>query len=460
MLSAYKKSVSRISSCVRYQGRFRFEGIFAHWPFFLLLVVLTSLALWGVERIPFHPDESTQLFMSFDFELWFSNPQAMAWEPARSGDLRQHYRLLDAPLPRYFLGLGRSIARLPALPADWDWSKTWESNLQAGALPGQELLTAGRRMISILLLLTLLFLYDLAVKTLGKPAALLAVLFFGLNSLVLLHGRRAMAEGPLLFGITFSLWAFANQSKRPWLAGLAVALAFNAKQTSLALLPVGLIVILWVGNGGDLSWRKRAVNVLVYLSTFALVTVFLNPFLWKFPIAAAQAAVTARSDLLNRQLTDFRAALPGQVTATYPERLAVLAVNLFLGPPSFAEVGNYLSATAAAEDFYRRMAIYNLGRSFLTGSILFFLTLVGIGTALARLRSARRETRRNVGLLILATLAQTAGLILFVPFTWQRYVMPLVPLLCVWAGSGLAYLAHPIFTRTTTVVNSKLINRQ
>jgi len=40
----------------------------AHWPFLALLVALTAYQIWGLKFIPFHPDESTQLYMSADFD--------------------------------------------------------------------------------------------------------------------------------------------------------------------------------------------------------------------------------------------------------------------------------------------------------------------------------------------------------------------------------------------------------
>ncbi|MFH1633237.1 MAG: hypothetical protein ABIG63_04395 [Chloroflexota bacterium] len=90
------------------------------WPFVILLIPLTIFYLWGLRFVPFHPDESTQLYMSSDFESLFSNPASLFWDPDREDDPRQRYRELDAPLTKYILGLGRVIAGQPALPVDWD----------------------------------------------------------------------------------------------------------------------------------------------------------------------------------------------------------------------------------------------------------------------------------------------------------------------------------------------------
>lgn len=128
----------------------------------LFLMILGSLGwffLSGLRAVPFHPDESTQLYMSADFEQLLTSTFELTFSPNAQGDLKQHYRLIDAPLTRYILGLGRTIGGFSALPADWDWSKTWDENVQAGALPSEELLYAGRMAITLLLPLGLVFLY-------------------------------------------------------------------------------------------------------------------------------------------------------------------------------------------------------------------------------------------------------------------------------------------------------------
>jgi hypothetical protein len=42
-------------------------------------------------------------------------------------------------------------------------------------------------------------------------------------------------------------------------------------------------------------------------------------------------------------------------------------------------------------------------------------------------------------LLALATLAQITGLLVWVPLSWQRYIVPIVPFLCIWAAYPLGF---------------------
>ena len=85
----------------------------ADWPLVLLLVLLTAFHLSGFEAVPFHPDEATQLYMSSEFDDLLARPLSLAWTPD-GDDPRLAIRLLDAPMTRYLLGLGRSLAGIPA----------------------------------------------------------------------------------------------------------------------------------------------------------------------------------------------------------------------------------------------------------------------------------------------------------------------------------------------------------
>ena len=172
------------------------------WILIAICLILLLIYFSGVSGIPFHPDESTQLAMSADFETLLKQPGLLIWNSSQPAESPQTYRLLDAPLTRYLLGFGRALASLPPPSGFWDWSKDWQANLDQGAYPDIRTLLAGRLAISFLFPFSLLFLYLSARGIGGRIAGYSAIILLGLNALVLLHARRAMAEGPLLFGIT------------------------------------------------------------------------------------------------------------------------------------------------------------------------------------------------------------------------------------------------------------------
>ena len=90
--------------------------------------------------------------MSWDLDIYLSNPLELSFDIHDENDPRQRYRLIDPPLARYLLGISRKIAHIPTIENDWDWSKTWDENLLNQALPNITLLYTGRMMLTIFLL--------------------------------------------------------------------------------------------------------------------------------------------------------------------------------------------------------------------------------------------------------------------------------------------------------------------
>lgn len=395
--------------------------------------------LRGAAGVPFHPDESTQLYMSSELEVMFSNPLSMLYRPELGDDPRQNYRLLDAPLTRLSIGIARQLAGgLPALPLDWDWALTWDENLAAGTFPSPGLLLVGRYATGSLALLALIFLYQAGKRLGGWWLGFLAAALLALNALYLLHARRAMAEGPLLFGVTLTIWGFLDGERRPWLAGLGAALAFSAKQSALALTPVGLLAVVWLVDTPPAGrWRTRLKNLVIFLAVFGVIVVALNPWLWGKPVDAVQAALQARNRLLALQVADMARVYPHQVIDGAGERLLSLVNNLFLNPLAFAEVGKYSAGTAAAEAVYIHQPLHFLLRGRVGGGVMFFLCLAGGALALVSLRRISPTQKRQVTLMLLAGGAQLVGIIAAVPLAWQRYMIPLLPFACLWIAYAL-----------------------
>lgn len=429
----------------------------SHGLFILIASMLTIFAFIRVASIPFHPDESTQLYMSQDVELLLSNPAALAWTPDNAGGLHLHYRLVDAPLTRYLLGLSRLLAAKPAPSVDWDWSLSWEQNQRAGAVPEMELLTTGRTFLILLFPLDLLLLYAIGIQMQGRLTGLLAVILFGLNALVLLHTRRAMAEAALCFGVLLAMWSFLHGQRYPWLAGLGVAIALNAKQTLIGLVPAGLLGVSYLEPGTPAGRRvsRLASNWAQYLLVMIAATFLLNPALWKDPVGAAQAAWNARQELTGRQVADFQRLSP-QVSIDSPARkIAAILANLYFVPPSFAETANYQAHTQPAEITYAANPLYNLMRGLLFGGILLILTLAGMILSIINLRRISNERQRAVSIVLFATFLVGISIYFLIPLPWQRYVMPLVPFVSLWASYCLASFTTRVRWRETAEISSR-----
>lgn len=403
----------------------------------LLILLLSGYAIWGAAMAPFHPDESTYLYMSSDFEFLISQPGSLAYDPGNSQDDRQRYRLIDAPLTRYYLGLVRSIFGLEAPTSDWDWSASWDENREVGAFPNHKLLQTSRIAISLLFPVCLLLVFLIGRELQGYATGVVAALLFAMNALVLLHNRRAMAEGWLTTGVLLTIWGALQAKKRPWLAGLGAAVAFNAKHSGLLLFPVVLFVILWQGVRARDNFLGIAKKLAISASVFFVVTALLNPVFWKNPLQSGLAAWEARTDLVARQVADSNQHNQGGLAPQALIRLGTTIANLYLAPLAFYEVGNYAANTAASQQAYLEIPGHNLLRSPIGAGILLFLTLFGLSASL-RLYRRMPDRQKNAHLsLWLAGLFLLIGSLVLVPLSWQRYVIPLAPFTSLWIAFGI-----------------------
>jgi 4-amino-4-deoxy-L-arabinose transferase-like glycosyltransferase len=415
-----------------------FKKIFhSSWPFALFVVLLSIIYYAGIPGVPFHPDESTNLFMSKDLDLLVQQPSALFWSPDKVADPRQIYRELDAPLSRYLIGIGRWIARIPALPVDWNWSATWDENQQAGALPDAILLNTGRYAVSALFPFSLILLYFTASKIGGRFLSWSAVVFLASNALVLLHTRRAMMESGLLFSIVLFLFFLVHFQSRPWLSAIPAALAFSAKQSAGVLFLAGIAAIILLVIKKEISAKKALLYTGFSLIIFLAVVLALNPYLWGNPYLAVRDAIVSRQELLQKQVATIQSASPEMSLDDPLKRFGALVVQLFVTRPAIADVGNYLAQTAPAETIYFANPFNSLFRDLFNGSFLLILTLLGFFIGLYQLLRRTGEARDQIGLLWFAGLVQFIGLGLIVSLPFQRYCLPLVPFSCLWIAYSL-----------------------
>jgi len=393
---------------------------------FALLVLLAAYYFGTLHTVPFHPDESTQIYMSRDVNHILSDPLQMAWLPGQPLSPETRLRKLDAPLTRYLIGIGRTLSGTKGVEKNWDWAKTWKENRRQGAFPDARTLWISRASITLLLPISLVFFYYFLTHISHKYTALFGVLLLGLHPLVLLHGRRAMAEGLILFGVCFFLFTLLFRKQHPWLVGLAFGLAFNAKQSTLALLPAGIIAVSWIPKIRQ-NFAKLIKNTLQFLGATILVTYLLNPILWKAPLRCMYESWQTRLAFTAQQISTISAQAPHRILDGFPQRMLSLVNNLYLNQPSIADVGNYLAHTQQAADSYLNLPFTSLGRGLIWGSILLTLTIIGLIYVIASFSSFKRSTKRSLILLVVSSVSQAAALLIAVPLTWQRYVIPVLP---------------------------------
>jgi hypothetical protein len=172
---------------------------------------------------------------------------------------------------------------------------------------------------------------------------------------------------------------------------------------------------------------------------FILLTALLNPVIWRDPFASAQEALIQRQILLNRQLADIKRISPAHVLETPAERAAISLAQLFIAPPIFSEVGNYRLQTAQAEVEYLSIPGNNFWRNSLSAGITLGLTLLGIIAAFRISSTGNFNQRRILILFMLSFLVMLMSIILMIPLAWQRYSVPLIPFVSIFAGLGLVW---------------------
>ena len=82
------------------------------WVIHILCLFLTLFYLWGMNLVPFHPDESTQIFMSQDPFDFIKDPLSLSYSPDTELTSKMTYRAIDMPLTRYLIGFARLCNKL------------------------------------------------------------------------------------------------------------------------------------------------------------------------------------------------------------------------------------------------------------------------------------------------------------------------------------------------------------
>ncbi len=412
-------------------------------PVILFIILASSFFFWNIAEVPFHPDEATQIYTSSDVDHFIQAPLSLSWKTQTPLDDLMIYRLLDAPFARTWIGIFRFLNNVPELQTDWDWTTGWITNMKEGAFPSQEQLVVGRLASAVFFPFDLLLLYLIGRKLRGNLLGWLMMILFCLNALVLLHTRRAMSEGPLLFFIIFALWTFLQNPRLLFLSSIPVAFAFNSKYSALPLFIIGLFALIY-RNWKPIPFRRRLfLQIPAFCALFLIITFLLNPFLWQDPWHAIIAAIIARKSLLARQITDLGTVSQGWISDSIGERFGSLIANLYLAPPAFYDVGNYIRETQQAVIKYESFFYLNLFRGLVWGSLVLILSVLGFIFGFLRSLKTDLLQRSYLIIFLVGTVLQFFFLAWVFSIPFQRYVVPLIPFSTLW----IAYSMNELFDR-------------
>jgi hypothetical protein len=409
----------------------------------LFIILVSFFYFWNIFDVPFHPDESTQIYTSADVDLFILEPLSLSWKPQTPLDARMLYRLLDAPFSRTWIGISRILNHVPVQPADWDWSLGWITNMKKGAFPSLDQLAVGRFASSVFFPFDLFLLFFIGRKLRGNLLGWLMMVLFCVNALVLLHSRRAMSEGALLFFILFSLWAFLQNPRFLFLSAIPVAFAFNTKYSALPFFVIGLFAVIYRNWFPTLSRRRLFFQIPTYCGLFLLITLLLNPFMWQSPLQAVIAAFIARKSLLTRQITDLGTVSQGWISDSIGKRLGSIIANLYLTQPAFHDVGNYIRETQQSEINYAAVIYQNLFRGMIWGSLMLIISVLGFLFAILKTLKNEFNQRPYLLIFLVGTILQFIFLVWAFSIPFQRYVVPLIPFSILW----IAYAINELIAR-------------
>ena len=414
------------------------KTIFTWLPY--LYIILISIPYYlGIQTVPFHPDESTQILMSSDVKQLINNPSQFFWEASKTkSDLRQKYRELDAPVNRYLIEIGRTISNHQSIPVDWDWSLSWEENQTNGALPTPDLLLISRLSIAFLYPFSLILLFQIVKSMQNNLSAWIALILFSINPQILLHTRRAMAESAVLFFSLLSLWVMIKDENSNFLSGFPASLAFCAKQTSIPLFLSGIFNIFnhKISSAGVFQKLKK---LLFYVFIYISMIYILNPFAWVNPLQAFQASWVSRTNFAFDQAKTFGLDTNQSYFYSIPLQVGKIAWGTFFERPRIEDTGNYSVQSIASTNFYFSNPFNNLLRDPISATILFILAITGFILSSIQLIKRIQPKQQILFLLWTSTLFQMA-LFIFIPVLFQRYFVLLIPYTCIWIGYSIDYL--------------------
>jgi hypothetical protein len=420
----------------------------------LVIGLLAMYAFAGFAVTPFHGDESMQIFMSHDYAYLFQdgNVQTLLYtEDKRERlDVEQGLRIINGTVNKFTIGIAWDAAGFTREELNWPWywDESYQWNMDNGFYPGDDLLLASRIPSSLFLSAAVITMFFVAKVLAGRPAGYMAATYLALNPGVLVNGRRAMMEGSLLFGATLvvlgGLWLVrAKLEWRSWAAAATVALgagfAVASKHTNVVavasvFIGCGLYAVVLLRQ----EQTKRGIRMLVQLILAGVVSValfyLLNPSYWENPVTVARVVLDERVTLLDGQIDVFGG------YAHFGEKLLGFYRQTFETKPMYAETNSFAAAMEVQgynyeQTPYAGIHLPGVGLPLLAAFILGCGVLFGV----LHLRDVEPGTRWVIGTYVILT---TAFCLFAVPLEWQRYYLPMAPVVAAIAPLGILWVVR------------------
>ena len=425
----------------------------------LWLALLALYIVAGATLVPFHGDESTQIFMGRDYFYLFADGDFSKVIFDDSGAQRadeQHLRLLNGTVAKTIFGwVAHSLGlAIDEINDQWFWGRDYEYNRSSGRIPDAPLLNAARLTAALQLALAAAAFFHVLRLSLNRPTAYIASALFTLHPNMLINGRRAMMEGSHILGLTLVLLAgvWLIRERKWWTyallgvcSGFAIATKHpNAIICALVFLAVSAEpvwhLLLQRGPSQRAHFRNLAGIAAAGLAA-CLTFLLLNPAWWSAPLRMPALVLSLRSDLLQIQVDLFGG------YESVGEQARGFFHFVLAGQHQYFEVGQWAGydVISAQIEAYERsgLAGFLFGGTVLYGFVYLALAIFGALT-LARDSRIAGDCKR---LLLLWIGGSALFTLLVTPLPWARYYLPLVPALIVLASQALFTIATTIRKR-------------
>lgn len=428
----------------------------------LLILVLSSYLLLGVQEVPLHGDEATTIWMSKDFNTIVLNGdiQAVYYNPPPRRTTEQHLRVITMNASK--LGIGTAWATMGMDAADlndqWVWSPDLNIQWQQenGHMPSAKLLFVSRLSSAFMTMLSITLVLSMARLVLDTifndswivtAASWGAATLYALNPAVLVNGRRAMFEGGLLLGIALVGWAVFLMFRR-WprldqqsyaILGVLTGLALITKHSaafSVTVLYAGLLFSpLLLQQVQPWTRTARHISGIVVATGLALLVMLaLTPIWWNAPLHMPATVIEERQEIL-----DLQAALFGKYDSVQ-DRLEGLWRESITIPPQYYEAPYWADFSGVSKSIQRYEDLHLAGLSN-NGWGDLRAWLLGVGLAGLCWQFWRQPLQRPI---LSVLLLWVGGIIIItlvaVPLSWQRYYLPLQIPLSLLMGAGCGFL--------------------
>ena len=428
----------------------------------LWLALLAVYIAAGAALVPFHGDESTQIFMGRDFYYLFVEGDFSQVIYDDSGSQRgdeQHLRLLNGTLAKTFFGWvahGQGIA-FEEINDQWFWGRDYDYNRDNGRIPDLQLLNGARLSAALQLALAAAAFFQFVKLSLNRPTAYVASALFTLHPNMLINGRRAMMEGSHMLGLALLLlagvWLMRERNWRNYvLLGFCAGFAIAAKHPNVIICATVFLAVSAgplrgvLRNSGPArrAHLRSLAGVALASLTACLMFLLLNPAWWSAPLDMPALVLALRSDLLQIQVDIFGG------YESFAEQIRGFLRFVFAGQHQYFEVGQWAGydVIIAQIEAYERSGLAGIlfGGSVFYGFVSLVLAALGAWT-LARDSRIAGEVK---GLLLLWIGGSALFTLLVTPLPWARYYLPLVPALIVLISPALVAIATLIWKRIGT----------